>query len=89
MNRGSRETLAKGDQDGAIADFTRAIELSPTMIMRPMRVAADPRNSKGDHDGGIADFTRAIELNPKYADAYQGRGYALQERKGRSRRGAC
>ena len=65
------ETL---DRESAIADFTRAIELSPN----------DPRfyNNRGlaslyTRDGdAIADYTQAIQLDPSYAEAYGNRGRA-------------
>ena len=67
---------AKGDLDGAIADYTRVIEINPNNPK--YAVAYDDRGiakqAKGDLDGAIADCTRAIELNPKYANAYNNRG---------------
>ena len=67
-NRGNAY-LAKGDLDGVIADYTKAIEINPK--------DADAHNNrgyayetKGDFDRAIADFTNAIEIDPKDADAY-------------------
>jgi tetratricopeptide (TPR) repeat protein len=61
--------IAKGDLDGAIADYTKAIELKPddaeTYIIRG-RV----KKAKGDLDGAIADYTKAIELKPDDAEIY-------------------
>ena len=62
------------DRESAIADFTRAIELSPN----------HPRfyNNRGlaslyTRDGdAIADYTQAIQLDPSYAEAYVNRGGA-------------
>jgi len=66
--------LRKRDDDGAIADFTPAIELDPKAAQIAYRNRALARNLKGDADGAIADYDRAIELDPKNADAYNNRG---------------
>ena len=67
----------KGDIDGAIADFTRAIELYPKYGTAYNNRGLAKKN-KGDLDGAIADCTRAIELDPKDAGAYSNRGIAKQ-----------
>jgi tetratricopeptide (TPR) repeat protein len=67
----------KGDIDGAIADFTRAIELYPKYGTAYNNRGLAKKN-KGDLDGAIADCTRAIELDPKDAGAYGNRGIAKQ-----------
>ena len=67
------ETL---DRASAMADFTRAIELSPN----------DPRfyNNRGlasvysSNDYAIADYNQAIQLDPNYAEAYINRGIAYR-----------
>src|SRR6266496_4192063 len=72
-NRGlARE--AKGDLDGAIADFNRAIELDPKLA-----ISYHNRGLAQKAKGAIPDFNRAIELNPKFAaGAYSNRGLAKQ-----------
>jgi tetratricopeptide (TPR) repeat protein len=69
-----------GDLDGAIADYTRAIELKPdadkAALVYYNRGAAKEEN--GDVDGAIEDYTQAIELNPADADARNNRGYARE-----------
>ena len=67
----------KGDVDGAIADFTRAIELYPKYSTAYTNRGLAKKN-KGDLEGAIADCTRAIELDPKDAGAYSNRGIAKQ-----------
>jgi tetratricopeptide (TPR) repeat protein len=67
----------KGDIDGAIADFTRAIELHPKYSTAYTNRGLAKKN-KGDLNGAIADCTRAIELDPKDAGAYSNRGIAKQ-----------
>ncbi|MEO0536487.1 MAG: tetratricopeptide repeat protein, partial [Cyanobacteria bacterium P01_A01_bin.123] len=69
---------AKRDSEnyqGAIDDYTKAIELNPDY--------ADAYNNRGiakralgDNQDAIDDYTKAIELNPNYADAYTNRGNA-------------
>ena len=74
----------KGDLDGAIADYTRAIELDPKFTEAYYNRGLAKKH-KGDLDGAIADYNRVIEINPnnpKYARAYCDRGVA--KRKGRS-----
>lgn len=64
----------KRDYAGAIADYTRAIEIARTDkdILYTMRGAA--KEQLGDLRDAIADYSRAIELNPNDADAYRRRG---------------
>src|SRR5216117_1931099 len=69
----------KGDIDGAIADFTYAIELYPKYSTAYNNRGLAKKN-KGDLDGAIADGTRAIELDPKDAGAYSNRGIAKEEK---------
>jgi tetratricopeptide (TPR) repeat protein len=73
-NRGNAKK-AKGDLDGAIADYNRAIELNPK-DEDAYNNRGNAKDDKGDHDGAIVDFNRAIELKPKDEDAYYNRGNA-------------
>jgi tetratricopeptide (TPR) repeat protein len=61
---------AKGarDIDGAIADFTKAIEANPKYA-EAYYYRGLARHAKRDLDGAIADFTKAVELKPDFADA--------------------
>ena len=75
--RGNRRQES-GDYYGAIADYTRAIEINPRY--------ANAYNNRGntkyeleDYYGAIADYTRAIEINPRYDKAYYNR--AISKRK--------
>jgi|GEM_PF-1126930 len=65
----------KRDLDGAIADFSKAIELKPDFAGAYFNRGVAKRD-KGDLDGVIVDSTKAIELKPDYLSAYQNRGYA-------------
>ena len=58
-----------GDNYGAIADYTKAIELDPDYANAYYNRAILKRDLK-DYYGAIADYTKAIELNPDYVDAY-------------------
>jgi tetratricopeptide (TPR) repeat protein len=71
--RDGLDKAAKGDFNGAIADYNRAIDLNPNL--------AEAYNNRGlarshqqDFNGAIADYNRAIELNPNLAEAYNNRG---------------
>jgi tetratricopeptide (TPR) repeat protein len=77
VNRGI-EKGKKGDLDGAIADFTRAIELTPKDDA-PYYNRAQAKWLKKDRAGAIADYTRAIELGSKNPAAYNNRGNARAE----------
>jgi tetratricopeptide (TPR) repeat protein len=67
--------LIKKDYDRAIADYTEAIRLDPTLA-----VTFSGRGSayyeKHDYDRAVADQTEAIRIDPKLADAYLHRGWA-------------
>jgi len=64
--------------DGAIADFTRAIELNPKDDA-PYYDRAQAKWLKKDAAGAIADYTRAIELGSQNPAAYNNRGNARAE----------
>jgi lipoprotein NlpI len=73
FNRG----IAKGkkrDFDGAIADFTKAIELNP-QDAKAYRNRGFLKADRGDLDGAMMDYNKAIELNPQFALAYFSRGF--------------
>jgi len=63
-----------GDYKGAIADYSKAIELNPNFAAYHNRGTA--KHSLKDYKGAIADYSKAIELNPKLAEAYAARGLA-------------
>jgi len=69
----------KGDLDGAIADYTKAIELDPRNAAAYNNRGA-ARKNKGDVDGAIADYDKAIELDPRYVRAYANRGLARRKK---------
>lgn len=63
----------RGDHRGAIADFTRALELDPSNTDLYYNRGIS-RAAIGDHSGAIADFTQTIRRDPRSADAYFNRG---------------
>jgi Flp pilus assembly protein TadD len=71
--------LAKGDFDGAIADYTKAIALGAT-DPATYYGRARARESNNDFDGAIADYSKVIELDPNNADAYNDRGFARESK---------
>ena len=68
----------KGHYDEAIADYSKAIEISPGY--------AEAYNNRGvayhnkrQYDEAIADYSKAIEISPRYAGAYRNRGVAYRK----------
>lgn len=85
------------DYRGAIADYTKAIELNPAYsdvyINRGNAPAhsnayynrGTTKNDLEDYRGAIADYNKSIELNPDFSDAYYNSGqakYRLQDYQG-------
>jgi tetratricopeptide (TPR) repeat protein len=60
-NRGFAKQT-KGDLEGAIADYSRALELNPRYATAYHNRGIAKR-ARGDLDGSIADYSRALELN--------------------------
>ena len=58
-----------GDKPGAIADYSRAIELDPKSV-EALNNRGTAKSEMGDKPGAIADFTRVIELDPSFVPAY-------------------
>ncbi|TLU87425.1 MAG: tetratricopeptide repeat protein [Chlorobium sp.] len=67
--------FGKGDNQGAMADYTKAIELDPK-LSEAYNSRAALKYSAGDKPGAITDYTKAIELNSQFTDAYNNRGNA-------------
>src|ERR1700761_6490968 len=66
---------AAGDVDGAMADYTKAIEMNQNAAVAYTSRGND-KCLKGDFAGAIADCDKAIELKPDLAGAYCDRGNA-------------
>jgi tetratricopeptide (TPR) repeat protein len=74
VNRGNARGH-NGDANGAIADFSRAIELDPKSVSAIYNRGI-AKLQKRDFDGAIADLNRTIELSPNTGDYYNDRGLA-------------
>jgi len=70
---GMTKLLELKDYRGAIADFNKAIELSPK-YGAAYYYRGYSKATLEDHRGAIADFTKVIELDPKDETAYLRRG---------------
>ena len=55
-----------GRHEEALADFTRAIELDPSLAWA-IGGRGQTYQAMGRHEEALADFTRAIELDPNDA----------------------
>jgi tetratricopeptide (TPR) repeat protein len=60
------QRFSKGDLEGALTDYTTAIELNP-MLAEAHLNRGKARRAKGDLDGAIEDYERAIEIDPATA----------------------
>jgi tetratricopeptide (TPR) repeat protein len=67
--------LRLGDNDGAIADFSRALELNSSLIGAYLGRGAAYCNMS-NFDGAVNDYNEAIKLKPASVEAYMGRGFA-------------
>jgi tetratricopeptide (TPR) repeat protein len=65
---------AKDDNDRAIADYSEAIRLDPTLYP-PLINRGLAYFDNNDYGRAITDFSEAIRLNPKHALAFFNRGY--------------
>jgi protein O-mannosyl-transferase len=72
--RGNIRDLSQ-DMQGALNDFSMAIELNPSYTMA-YNNRGIIRGSLEDFEGALEDFNKAVELEPGYADAIYNRGNA-------------
>ena len=68
----------RGNQQGAIADYTKAIEINPQYAPAYYNRGFAKDEGLGDHQGAIADYNKAIAINPQDATAYSNRGIAKE-----------
>jgi len=67
-----------GDQDDAIADYNKALELEPNATSFDAELynsLGSAKSDKGDLEGAMTDYDKALELHPDYSEAYNGRGF--------------
>jgi tetratricopeptide (TPR) repeat protein len=74
-NRG-KELYEKGDLDGAIGQYNKAIEIYPLHAEAYSNLAVALR-AKGNLEGCIQHLQKALEINPRDAIAYYNLGNAL------------
>jgi tetratricopeptide (TPR) repeat protein len=67
-----------GDRQGAISDFTQAIQINPNFAQAYYNRGAT-RNDLGDKQGAINDFSHFINFHPRNGLAYFNRGIARHE----------
>ena len=67
----------KGDLDGALADFGRAIELNPQDATAYNNHGL-AQMAKGDLDGALADYDRALQISPRNFQIRTNRGIVRQ-----------
>ena len=70
------EKYSRRDLDGALADFSKAIQIKPDSFVAYNQRGV-VRHTQGDFDGAISDYNKAIELKPNYL-AYYNRGYTKE-----------
>ena len=75
----ANEKSEKGDYEGAIADYTKVIELNNSPFAYYDRGIA--KIKLNDFHGALLDLNMAIEINPNYADAYYARGSSKSDLK--------
>ena len=73
--RGAARYWQKGDFDGAITDYTRAIELDPEYA-EAYNYRGFAHLNNGDIDKAIADYTKAIDIDQELTEAYKDRATA-------------
>lgn len=66
---------ARGDTEGAIADYTEAVRLDPSSA-ETFFLRGFTRREGGDWKGALADYNEAIRLDPRQANAHATRANA-------------
>jgi tetratricopeptide (TPR) repeat protein len=69
------EKYRLGNYDGAIADYTQAIDLNSSYVGAWLNRGM-ARSKQGNFDGAIADYSQAIKLKSNSVDAFFHRGTA-------------
>jgi TonB family protein len=71
------DLASRGDYDGAISDYGKAIELKPASSGSYLYRGIALFNKK-NYDASVADFSKSIELDPKDVPAYMNRGNSYE-----------
>ena len=72
-------TVSKGENNPALEDYNRVIELKPDFA-EAYHNRGTAYLSKAEYDQAIADYNRVIELKPDFAEAYHNRGIAYSNK---------
>ena len=70
---------SKGQDDQAISDYTKALEINPGNAEAYFK-RAFWYGVKGQHDEAISDYTKALEINPRVAATYNNRGVSYDSK---------
>jgi tetratricopeptide (TPR) repeat protein len=70
------DKLKKGDADGAIADFTQALQFAPGDAYDVYSDRGNAKKDKGDFAGAVADYSRALEFDPANGSDYENQALA-------------
>ena len=73
LNEDGNARAQKGDFDGAIDRYSRAIGLDPK-VAAIYNNRGNARASKGDQAGAVADYSEALKLDANFAEAHANRG---------------
>jgi tetratricopeptide (TPR) repeat protein len=73
LNDRGEDLRKKGDFDGAIKEFTDAIQLDPQFSW-PYNNRGLARTAKGEFEQALSDYDEAIRLDANYAFAFNNRG---------------
>ena len=78
FNEGSNKFLSSQNYEGAILDYTKAINLNPKYL-EAFYWRGKAKHDSGDFQSAINDFTKVIEIDPKNENAYIDRGRSKNE----------
>ena len=72
----AQDKFEVADYEGAILDYNKALEISPSEICLDYSMRGNTRRNSGDIEGAISDKNKAIDFDPLYADGYFNRSSA-------------
>ena len=72
----AQDKFELADYKGAVLDYNKALELSPTEICIVYSMRGNAKRNLSDFDGAISDQNKALDFDPLYADGYFNRGIA-------------
>jgi tetratricopeptide (TPR) repeat protein len=78
MKRASSYSI-KNDEEQAIADYTKAIELMYRPLSEPYTNRGNCYQILGEYDKAFEDYNKAIQLDSNYALAYYNRAHCHKE----------